>query len=166
MCANKCDGCTEFTVMDDSVTVVNKDGGTVNKNTASNEQNISANNSNVGKGYYKVTYNIHSDKDITVKLYIKTCAQQIQNSVNDSYKFTVNENAVTVGETLMMPFNNETSKWNDKRYTCIGEIQLKEGDNAIVIERPDMSDRDNNDYTGYNFFGIALSGDAALTFVK
>ena len=166
VCANKCDGCTEFTVMDDSVTVVNKDGGTVNKNTASNEQNISANNSSVGKGYYKVTYNIHSDKDITVKLYIKTCAQQIQNSVNDSYKFTVNENAVTVGETLMMPFNNETSKWNDKRYTCIGEIQLKEGDNAIVIERPDMSDRDNNDYTGYNFFGIALSGDAALTFVK
>lgn len=166
VCANKCDGCTEFTVMDDSVTVVNKDGGTVNKNTASNEQNISANDSNVGKGYYKVTYNIHSDKDITVKLYIKTCAQQIQNSVNDSYKFTVNENAVTVGETLMMPFNNETSKWNDKRYTCIGEIQLKAGDNAIVIERPDMADRDNNDYTGYNFFGIALSGDAALTFVK
>lgn len=166
VCANKCDGCTEFTVMDDSVTVVNKDGGTVNKNTASNEQNISANNSNVGKGYYKVTYNIHSDKDITVKLYIKTCAQQIQNSVNDSYKFTVNNNAVTVGETLMMPFNNETSKWNDKRYTCIGEIQLKAGDNAIVIERPDMADRDNNDYTGYNFFGIALSGDAALTFVK
>ena len=166
VCANKCDGCTEFTVMDDSVTVVNKDGGTVGKNTAQNEQNISANNSSVGKGYYKVTYNIHSDKDITVKLYIKTCAQQIQNSVNDSYKFTVNENAVTVGETLMMPFNNETSKWNDKRYTCIGEIQLKEGDNAIVIERPDMSDRDNNDYTGYNFFGIALSGDAALTFVK
>lgn len=166
VCANKCDGCTEFTVMDDSVTVVNKDGGTVNKNTASNEQNISANDSNVKKGYYKVTYNIHSDKDITVKLYIKTCAQQIQNSVNDSYKFTVNNNAVTVGETLMMPFNNETSKWNDKRYTCIGEIQLKEGDNAIVIERPDMSDRDNNDYTGYNFFGIALSGDAALTFVK
>ena len=166
VCANKCDGCTEFTVMDDSVKVVDIDGGTVNKNTASNEQNISANNSNVGKGYYKVTYNIHSDKDITVKLYIKTCAQQIQNSVNDSYKFTVNNNAVTVGETLMMPFNNETSKWNDKRYTCIGEIQLKEGDNAIVIERPDMSDRDNNDYTGYNFFGIALSGDAALTFVK
>lgn len=164
VCANKCDGCTEFTVMDDSVTVVNKDGGTVNKN--SGEQNISANDSNVKKGYYKVTYNIHSDKDITVKLYIKTCAQQIQNSVNDSYKFTVNENAVTVDETLMMPFNNETSKWNDKRYTCIGEIQLKEGDNAIVIERPDMSDRDNNDYTGYNFFGIALSGDAALTFVK
>lgn len=166
VCANKCDGCTEFTVMDDSVTVVNKDGGTVNKNTAQNEQNISANNSSVGKGYYKVTYNIHSDKDITVKLYIKTCAQQIQNSVNDSYKFTVNENAVTVGETLMMPFNNETSKWNDKRYTCVGEIQLKAGDNAIVIERPDMADRDNNDYTGYNFFGIALSGDAALTFVK
>lgn len=166
VCANKCDGCTEFTVMDDSVKVVDIDGGTVNKNTASNEQNISANNSNAGKGYYKVTYNIHSDKDITVKLYIKTCAQQIQNSVNDSYKFTVNNNAVTVGETLMMPFNNETSKWNDKRYTCIGEIQLKEGDNAIVIERPDMSDRDNNDYTGYNFFGIALSGDAALTFVK
>lgn len=166
VCANKCDGCTEFTVMDDSVTVVNKDGGTVNKNTASNEQNISANDSNVKKGYYKVTYNIHSDKDITVKLYIKTCAQQIQNSVNDSYKFTVNENAVTVDETLMMPFNNETSKWNDKRYTCIGEIQLKAGDNAIVIERPDMADRDNNDYTGYNFFGIALSGDAALTFVK
>lgn len=166
VCANKCDGCTEFTVMDDSVKVVDIDGGTVGKNTAQNEQNISANNSSVGKGYYKVTYNIHSDKDITVKLYIKTCAQQIQNSVNDSYKFTVNENAVTVGETLMMPFNNETSKWNDKRYTCIGEIQLKEGDNAIVIERPDMSDRDNNDYTGYNFFGIALSGDAALTFVK
>lgn len=166
VCANKCDGCTEFTVMDDSVKVVDIDGGTVGKNTAQNEQNISANNSSVGKGYYKVTYNIHSDKDITVKLYIKTCAQQIQNSVNDSYKFTVNNNAVTVGETLMMPFNNETSKWNDKRYTCIGEIQLKEGDNAIVIERPDMSDRDNNDYTGYNFFGIALSGDAALTFVK
>lgn len=166
VCANKCDGCTEFTVMDDSVKVVDIDGGTVGKNTAQNEQNISANNSSVGKGYYKVTYNIHSDKDITVKLYIKTCAQQIQNSVNDSYKFTVNENAVTVGETLMMPFNNETSKWNDKRYTCIGEIQLKEGDNAIVIERPDMADRDNNDYTGYNFFGIALSGDAALTFVK
>lgn len=166
VCANKCDGCTEFTVMDDSVKVVDIDGGTVGKNTAQNEQNISANNSSVGKGYYKVTYNIHSDKDITVKLYIKTCAQQIQNSVNDSYKFTVNNNAVTVGETLMMPFNNETSKWNDKRYTCVGEIQLKEGDNAIVIERPDMSDRDNNDYTGYNFFGIALSGDAALTFVK
>lgn len=166
VCANKCDGCTEFTVMDDSVKVVDIDGGTVGKNTAQNEQNISANNSSVGKGYYKVTYNIHSDKDITVKLYIKTCAQQIQNSVNDSYKFTVNENAVTVGETLMMPFNNETSKWNDKRYTCIGEIQLKAGNNAIVIERPDMSDRDNNDYTGYNFFGIALSGDAALTFVK
>lgn len=166
VCANKCDGCTEFTVMDDSVKVVDIDGGTVGKNTAQNEQNISANNSSVGKGYYKVTYNIHSDKDITVKLYIKTCAQQIQNSVNDSYKFTVNNNAVTVGETLMMPFNNETSKWNDKRYTCIGEIQLKAGDNAIVIERPDMSDRDNNDYTGYNFFGIALSGDAALTFVK
>lgn len=166
VCANKCDGCTEFTVMDDSVTVVDIDGGTVGKNTAQNEQNISANNSSVGKGYYKVTYNIHSDKDITVKLYIKTCAQQIQNSVNDSYKFTVNENAVTVGETLMMPFNNETSKWNDKRYTCVGEIQLKAGDNAIVIERPDMADRDNNDYTGYNFFGIALSGDAALTFVK
>ena len=166
VCANKCDGCTEFTVMDDSVKVVDIDGGTVGKNTAQNEQNISANNSSVGKGYYKVTYNIHSDKDITVKLYIKTCAQQIQNSVNDSYKFTVNENAVTVGETLMMPFNNETSKWNDKRYTCIGEIQLKAGDNAIVIERPDMNDRDFNDYTGYNFFGIALSGDAALTFVK
>ena len=166
VCANKCDGCTEFTVMDDSVKVVDIDGGTVGKNTAQNEQNISANNSSVGKGYYKVTYNIHSDKDITVKLYIKTCAQQIQNSVNDSYKFTVNENAVTVGETLMMPFNNETSKWNDKRYTCIGEIQLKAGDNAIVIERPDMNDREYNDYTGYNFFGIALSGDAALTFVK
>ena len=166
VCANKCDGCTEFTVMDDSVKVVDIDGGTVGKNTAQNEQNISANNSSVGKGYYKVTYNIHSDKDITVKLYIKTCAQQIQNSVNDSYKCTVNNTAVTVGETLMMPFNNETSKWNDKRYTCIGEIQLKAGDNAIVIERPDMADRDNNDYTGYNFFGIALSGDAALTFVK
>lgn len=166
VCANKCDGCTEFTVMDDSVTVVDIDGGTVNKNTAQNEQNISANNSNAGKGYYKVTYNIHSDKDITVKLYIKTCAQQIENTINESYKFTVNNTAVNVNESLMMPFNDETSKWNDKRYTCIGEIQLKAGDNAIVIERPDMTDRENNDYTGYNFFGIALSGDAALTFAQ
>lgn len=166
VCANKCDGCTEFTVMDDSVKVVDIDGGTVGKNTAQNEQNISANNSSVGKGYYKVTYNIHSDKDITVKLYIKTCAQEIENTINESYKFTVNDTAVNVNESLMMPFNDETSKWNDKRYTCVGEIQLKEGDNAIVIERPDMADRENNDYTGYNFFGIALSGDAALTFVK
>lgn len=164
-CANKCDGCTEFTVMDDSVTVVNKDGGTVNKNTASNEQNISANDSNVKKGYYKMTYNIHSDKDITVKLYIKTCAQMIQNSLDESYKFTVNGTPVEVDGSIMMPWN-EANRWNDKRYTCVGEIQLKAGDNAIVIERPDMADREYNDYTGYNFFGIALSGDTALTFVK
>ena len=164
-CANKCDGCTEFTVMDDSVTVVNKDGGTVNKNTASNEQNISANDSNVKKGYYKVTYNIHSDKDITVKLYIKTCAQMIQNSLDESYKFTVNGTPVEVDGSIMMPWN-EANRWKDIRYTCVGEIQLKAGDNAIVIERPDMADREYNDYTGYNFFGIALSGDATLTFVK
>ena len=164
-CANKCDGCAEFTVMDDSVTVVNKDGGVVNKNTASNEQNISANDSNVRKGYYKVTYNIHSDKDITVKLYIKTCAQAIQNSVDASYKFTVNGQPVAVDGSLMMPWN-EANKWNDKRYTYVGEIQLTAGENTIVIERPDMSDREFNDYTGYNFFGIALSGDAALTFAQ
>lgn len=160
-CANKCEGCAEFTVMDDGVTVVDKDGGTVNKNK--NEGNISANDSAVKKGYYKVTYNIHSDRDVTVKLFIKTCAQAIENSVASSYKFTVNGQPVEVDGSLTMPWN-EANKWKDIGYTYIGEVHLKAGDNVIVIERPDMTDRENNDYTGYNFFGIALSGEADLTF--
>ena len=160
-CANKCEGCAEFTVTDDGVTVVDKDGGTVNKNK--NEGNISANDSAVKKGYYKVTYNIHSDRDVTVKLFIKTCAQAIENSVASSYKFTVNGHPVEVDGSLMMPWN-EANKWKDIGYTYVGEVHLKAGDNVIVIERPDMTDRENNDYTGYNFFGIALSGEADLTF--
>lgn len=161
VCANKC-GCVEFTVMHDSVTVVDKNNATVGKNTAANEQNVSANDSSAKKGLIKITYNIHSDAAATVKLYIKTCSQTIENTVAESYSFTVGGQAVAVDAGLKMPWN-EANKWNDKRYTCIGEIQLAAGNNTIEIIRPDMTDRELNDYTGYNFFGIALSGNATLS---
>lgn len=163
-CSTKC-GCTEFTVMHQSVTVVDKNGATVGKNTAANEQNVSANDSSAKKGLIKITYNIHSDAATTVKLYIKTCSQTIENTVAESYSFTVGGQQVTVDASLKMP-HNEANKWKDIRYTCIGEITLSAGNNVIEIVRPDMTGRELNDYTGYNFFGIALSGAATLTWAQ
>lgn len=163
-CENKC-GCVEFTVMNNGVTVVDKNGATVGKNTAANEQNVSANDSSAKKGLIKITYNIHSDTEATVKLYIKTCSQTIENTVAESYSFTVGGQAVTVDAALKMPWN-EANKWKDIRYTCIGEIKLAAGNNTIEIIRPDMNERELNDYTGYNFFGIALSGAATLSWAE
>lgn len=164
VCAEKC-GCTEFSVMNDNVVAVDKDGLTVNKNTAANEQNISANDSNAKKGLIKITYRINSDKATTVRLYIKTCSQTLENTLAESYAFNVNGEPVAVDANIKMP-QNEANKWNDVRYTCVGEITLTEGVNVIEIIRLDMTDRELNDYTGYNFFGIALSGNASLTWAE
>lgn len=161
-CAAKC-GCTEFSVMDSRVTVVNNDGGTVGKNTG--EGNVSANDSSARKGLIKITYTIRSDVDTTAKLYIKTCSQAIENTLAESYSFTVEGTPVSVDESIKMP-QNEANKWKDIRYTYVGEIHLKAGTNAIEIVRPDMTDRVLNDYTGYNFFGIAVSGNGTFAFAE
>ena len=164
VCANKC-GCTEFTVMHSSVTAVNKDGGTVNKNTAANEQNISANDSNAKKGLIRITYRIHSESDASVNLYIKTCSQAIENTLAESYGFTVNGQPADIDGSIKMPYN-EANKWKDIRYTRVGEIRLKQGDNVIEIVRFDMTERELNDYTGFNFFGIAVSGNVTVTWTE
>lgn len=164
VCSAKC-GCKEFTVMHNSVTAVDKNGATVNKNTASNEQNISANDSSAKKGLIKITYNIRSDAECTVKLYIKTSSQTIENTLAESFSFKVGGQPVTVDGNVKMPWN-EANKWKDLRYTCVGEIKLAAGENVIEIIRHDMTDRELNDYTGYNFFGIALSGNLSLDWAQ
>lgn len=156
-CDEKC-GCVEFSVMNDSVTVTDIEGATVGKNTK--ENNVSANDSSAKKKAIIITYTINSDVATTAKLFIKTCSQAIENTVADSYSFTVGGEAITVDPTLTMPYN-EANKWNDIRYTYIGEIQLVAGPNTIVISRPDNSSRPLSDYVGYNFFGMALSTSTA-----
>lgn len=151
--------------MHNSVTAVDKNGATVNKNTASNEQNISANDSSAKKGLIKITYNIRSDAECTVKLYIKTSSQTIENTLAESFSFKVGGQPVTVDGNVKMPWN-EANKWKDLRYTCVGEIKLAAGENVIEIIRHDMTDRELNDYTGYNFFGIALSGNLSLDWAQ
>ena len=159
-CAIKC-GCAEFSVMNESVKAVKSDGSDVNKNA--DEGNISANDSNAKKGMIKIIYTINSDIDTTAKLYIKTCSQTIGNSLAESYGFKVGTENITVDGGIKMP-QNEANKWKDIRYTYVGEVDLTAGINTIEITRFDMTERELNDYTGYNFFGIALSGAANFTF--
>ncbi len=158
-CMNKCD-CVEFTVMNDSVTVVDINGNTVRKNTDPKEQNVSANDSDAKKGVIVITYTIFSDKETTAKLYIKTSSQCNENTLADSYSFKVGDNDVVLDDSTMMPYN-DISRWTDLRYTCIGEISLTEGVNTIVITRPDTSERVLSDFAAYNFFGIAISRNGA-----
>ena len=162
VCADKHD-CAEFSVMNESVTAVKSDGTAVNKN--SGEGNISANDSNAKKGMIKITYKINSDVATVAKLYIKTCSQAIENSLVDSYTFTAEGKPVVVDGNIKMPYN-EANKWKDIRYTYVGEVNLIAGSNTIEIVRLDMNDRQLNDYTGFNFFGIALSGAAEFTFAS
>lgn len=57
-----------------------------------------------------------------------------------------------------MPYNDK-DMWNDIRYTYVGEITLEAGtENTIEIVRYDRNELTGNmkEFTGYNFFGIAL----------
>ena len=120
---------------------------------------ISCNGSEAGYGEYTVTYKITPDSDMTVGLYIRTTSQRVDNLLKDMYGVKVNGADVTVDDSILMPYNDK-DMWNDIRYTYVGEVELTGGEeNTIEIVRYSRDELAGNlkEFTGYNFFGIALS---------
>lgn len=120
---------------------------------------ISCNGSEAKYGEYTVTYKITPDSDTTVGLYIRTTSQRVDNLLKDMYGVKVNGADVTIDDSILMPYNDK-DMWNDIRYTYVGEIELTGGEeNTIEIVRYSRDGLEGNlkEFTGYNFFGIALS---------
>jgi hypothetical protein len=138
------------------VNVTDASGAAITTTSGNDSDNISAGASTVKFGAYDITYTINSDKATTAKLYIKTCAMMLENLVNDSYSFTVNDVAVTAAGDATMPYN-DYNRWNTKAYTFVAEVTLEAGENTIVISRADFTDARFKDYQTYNFFGIGFT---------
>ncbi len=151
-CTEKCDG-EVYTVADGEA--LTADGTPVGLQS---DGAISCNDSAAKYGEYTVTYRITPETDMTVGLYIRTTSQRIDNLLKDMYGVKVNGAEVAIADDTYMPYNDK-DMWNDIRYTYVGEITLEAGtENTIEIVRYDRNELTGNmkEFTGYNFFGIAL----------